>query len=488
MVGTERRFRRGSASFWRFSPSFIQPGGVSVRVLHVIAGARTGGAETFSQDMIAALAERGIEQKVITRRHSLALNTFKAANVEVSFLDFSMIDRLTGGSRFIEQEARSFKADIVHAWMSRAASFVPETSSVVTIGWLGGYYDIKNFKHCDHLIGVTPDIVRHLLTAGALPHRCGVVNTFGTLRESPPVSKTDLDTPEDAPVILVLSRMHKKKGIDTILHALTKIPGAYLWLAGDGPEETTYRRLCAKLNLSERVRFLGWRDDRKALLDSCDVVALPSRYEPFGTVIAEAWSMRRPLVATAAAGARQYVTDGVNGLLTPIDDSESLANNLRRVILDRGLRDTLIEKGFATYATLFTKECVSDRMLEFYRRSIDLGKKHADSFLEISDISNTTVSKVVETLRDRVRNIDIQDLKRAATVVLAYMTAYGGDCREIASEAAALEMSGIAHIIRGPRVLILGARDLDRIFSSPAIAGSLSDYASCISAIFEIIS
>ena len=137
-----------------------------------------------------------------------------------------------------------------------------------------------------------------------------MVHTFGTLPDSPPVARASLATPEHARLVLVLSRLHEKKGIDTILRAVASLPGFYLWLAGEGPERQRYEALTESLGLGERARFLGWRTDRKSLLAACDVCALPSRYEPFGTVMAEAWSVRKPLVATRAAGALQYVVDG----------------------------------------------------------------------------------------------------------------------------------------------------------------------------------
>jgi glycosyltransferase involved in cell wall biosynthesis len=200
-----------------------------------------------------------------------------------------------------------------------------------------------------------------------------VVHTFGTLPDSAPVERAALGTPEHAPVVLVLSRLHEKKGIDTILRAVATLPGFYLWLAGEGPERERYKTLAERLGVGERVRFLGWRTDRKSLLAACDVCALPSRYEPFGTVMPEAWSMRKPLVATRAAGARQYVTDGESGLLCDIDDVEGLAGALRRAACDSALRERIVAGGWAAYEAEFERTRVVDTLLDTYRRSIEAG-------------------------------------------------------------------------------------------------------------------
>jgi glycosyltransferase involved in cell wall biosynthesis len=345
----------------------------AMKIVHVIAGAEIGGAETFAQDAILALHDAGAEQQVFTRPWPRAMARYAAAGVAARGARFARGNLLLG--RRIRAAARAIGADLVHAWMQRAASLVPAAMPCPVLGWFGDYYNLKYFRSADCFVGVTPDITRHIAAAGMPAERCFTVNTFGTMPEAAPVSRASLATPQDAPLLLVLSRMHRVKGIDTMLHALAEVPGAFLWLAGDGPARVEYEQLAARLGLGDRVRFLGWRNDRKALLEACDLCVLPSRYEPFGTVIAEAWAMRRPLVASLADGARQYVRDGVNGLVCPIDDPPALAACLRRAIGDAALRATLVAGGTAAYQADFTREVVTARLLECYRRVVELGRR-----------------------------------------------------------------------------------------------------------------
>ena len=123
----------------------------------------------------------------------------------------------------------------------------------------------------------------------------------------------------------------------------------------------------ARLGLADRVRFLGWRTDRAALLAACDVCVMPSRYEPFGTVMIEAWAAGRPLIAAAAAGPRGLVRNEVDALLVPVDDAAALAAALRRVVTDRGLADRLASAGRAVYEQRFTEGAIVRQYLEFYR-------------------------------------------------------------------------------------------------------------------------
>ncbi|MBC7637411.1 MAG: glycosyltransferase [Acetobacteraceae bacterium] len=345
-----------------------------MKLLHVIAGAAIGGAETFAQDAILALHARGVAQTVLTRPWPAVMARYQAAGVDARPFSFTRLDRLKLAPRRIRTLATELGVDLVQAWMQRAGSFVPSAMPCPVIGWFGDYYNLKYFPNADCCVAVTPDISRYIVAEGRPVDRVFTVNTFGTMPAAAPVSRASLTTPDDVPLLLVLSRMHRVKGIDTMLHALAETPGVWLWLAGDGPEKAAYEALARQLGVAERVRFLGWRNDRRALIEACDVVVLPSRYEPFGTVIAEAWAMDRPLVATRADGARQYVVDGQSGLLCPIDDAASLAACLRRVVADPDLRTRLVAGGAAAYQADFTRDVVTDRLLACYTHCIELGK------------------------------------------------------------------------------------------------------------------
>ena len=115
---------------------------------------------------------------------------------------------------------------------------------------------------------------------------------------------------------------------------------------------------------SERVRFLGWRDDRSALLKAATAVLIPSRHEPFGNVVVNAWAHGTPLVATRSEGPGYLVRDGEDGLLVPVDDAHALAEAARRVIGDQSLAQSLIAAGSQRAAAEFSEAAVVARYLE----------------------------------------------------------------------------------------------------------------------------
>jgi glycosyltransferase involved in cell wall biosynthesis len=441
-----------------------------MKIVHAIAGAKVGGAETFAQDAILSLHARDLAQVVFTRPYEQVMRRYRDAGVRAVPLAYSLIDRLLGRGREIREMARAEQADLVHAWMSRANRFIPAGMSCPVIGWFGDYYDLKYYRQADFYFCVTPDISRHVAAAGARPHRVVTVNTFGTMPDAAPVERAEFDTPADAPVLLVLSRMHTVKGIDTMLQALTQVRGAYLWLAGDGPERVAYEALATRLGLAERVRFLGWRNDRKALLAASDICVLPSRYEPFGTVIIEAWAMRRPLVATLAAGARQYVTDGQTGLLCPIDDSSALAACLNRVITDGELRRGMAERAFVAYEADFTRTIVTDRLIEAYERCLRLGPVERDTTQIVADLDQSRIGFVTAGLA--APGIAQARIRATVEVALAYAVRaepMAPDAlRRLISDAALLQAAGLCHLLIGSgwqrRVLVLPRAELDHAF------------------------
>ncbi len=335
-----------------------------MRVLHLLAGGDAGGAETYFTETICALAEAGLEQHAVLRHHPQRRDALAQAGVKTSVAPYGRwLDFKTPMS--IKRVMNEFKPDIVQAWMGRAASFLP-VDGPPAIGWFGGYYDLKRYRNADWFVGCTYDIARHIAAKGVPSGQVHTVHTFADLDTAPAVSRASLDTPEGMPLLLFLGRLHEKKGVDIALKALAELPDCWLWIAGEGPLRSQLQALAARLGVADRTRFLGWRTDRGALLGAADMLVVPSRYEPFGTIMVEAWGTDTPLIAAAAAGPAAYIEDGRNGLLVPTDDAPALALAIRRVLADSRLADRLVQGGCATFEAWFTKTRVVQEWLDYY--------------------------------------------------------------------------------------------------------------------------
>jgi hypothetical protein len=336
--------------------------------MHVMAGAQEGGAENIMLESVLALAEAGHEQHVVTRAdNTFRLEKFAAAGIGLTTVSFNrLLAWTTQGA--LERAIDHFRPDVIEYWMGRAGQFASARHAARSIGWYGGYYKLERFKHCAWHVGLTRDLLRHIREQGVSDERSAIIHTYADFTGAPPADRAALNTPATAPVALALARLHEKKGLDTLLDATAQLPELYVWIAGDGPLEAQLKAQCTRLGLDERVRFLGWRNDRGALLAACDVVAFPSRYEPFGTVTVDAWAAGKPLVAADAVGPAAYVRDGINGLLVPKNDVAALANALGRVISDRALAARLVEGGRASYEADFTKAAFQTSSAALYEK------------------------------------------------------------------------------------------------------------------------
>jgi glycosyltransferase involved in cell wall biosynthesis len=338
---------------------------MTMRVLQAIAGADVGGAETYFVDLMKGLHEAGLELEVVIRQNAARAAALREAGIEPIELAFGgYFDFVTRGALALKIAA--FKPDVVQTWMSRATRHMPR-GKFVHVGWLGGYYKPRNFRHCHHVVGVTPDIVSHLRQNGGWPEeRSHYIPTLAVCEPADPLDRAEFATPDDAPLLIALGRLHKQKGYDVLLKAVAEVPEAYLWIAGEGPSRGALEQLRDDLGLSPRVRFLGWRSDREALLKTADICVMPSRYDSFGNVMVEAWAQDRPVITAAAAGPLGRIEDGKNGLMVPIDDTGALADATRRLIGDRALRARIAAAGRAIYEGEYTKEAVVARYLEFF--------------------------------------------------------------------------------------------------------------------------
>lgn len=338
-----------------------------MRVLQVMASGRHGGAEVFYEDLVPALARAGAEQVGAIRPYPDRAAILAKAGCRVTMLKFGgPLDLVT---RFkLAKLAKAERPDIAMGWMNRACNDLPK-GPWVNVGRLGGYYDLKYYRRCTQLICNTPDICDYVVREGRKADAVHYIPNFCPVRDEPAVDRA-LMGGDTAPVLLILARLHPVKGIDVALRALANIKDAVLWIAGDGPEESKLKRLATDLGLGTRVRFLGWRDDRSALLKAADVCLLPSRSEPFGNVVLNAWSHGVPLVAAASQGPGKLVRDGADGLLVPVDNADALAAQVNAVLADRALAQRLVAGGRQRTAAEFSESAVVERYLAVYRAII----------------------------------------------------------------------------------------------------------------------
>lgn len=316
-----------------------------MKALQVLGSAKDGGAETYFLALIEALRSDGVAQACAVRPHAARAHRLNALGLPVLEAGFGgPLDLVTAGR--IKRFARQEEAGVLIAWMNRAARHSPK-GRWGRIGRLGGYYGLKYYRGFDHLVANTRDIERWVVRRGWPAGKVSYIPNFAEPGEGAPVDRALHDTPAEAPLLLAMGRLHASKAHDISIRALAELPGAYLWIAGSGPLEAELKALAADVGVADRVRFLGWREDASSLYRSADACLFPSRFEPLGNVIIQAWAHGLPVAAAMSDGPAALIRPEQDGILVPINDVQALALAARRLILDPGRRQRLAEAGKA---------------------------------------------------------------------------------------------------------------------------------------------
>jgi glycosyltransferase involved in cell wall biosynthesis len=326
-------------------------------VLHLLGTAGDGGAETYFVDLLAALKRAGVVQAAAIRRHAGRQAALQAAGIPTRLLPFGgPVDFVTktAAAGFAKLQA----ARLALAWMNRAARHTPR-GPWARIGRLGGYYNLKYYVGFDELVANTEDIAEWIVGQGWPAGRVRCIPNFAAApADGAPAPRGELDTPEGVPLLLGMGRLHDNKAHDVSLQALAGLPDAYLWIAGAGPQEAKLKAMAQALGVAPRVRFLGWRTDASALYRAADVCVFPSRHEPLGNVVIQAWAHGLPVVAARSQGPAALIEEGRDGLLVEVDDAPALAERVGGLIKDAKLRARLAERGRKRVAAEFSEAAV----------------------------------------------------------------------------------------------------------------------------------
>jgi glycosyltransferase involved in cell wall biosynthesis len=337
-----------------------------MRIVQALGSSRKGGAERFFIRLVEALARRGVAQRVLVRGGHWAQGQIEAVGVRTDSAWFGgRLDFFTR-SKF-DRVMREHEAAIAVTWMRRATSACPP-GPWKHVARLGNYYDLKSYGHCDHLIGITPGIRDYIIEKGWPRDRVSFIPNFAPDVKADPAPRASLNTPQDAPLILWLGRMEREKGPDIVVRAMAELPGAYVWMAGDGSAEKEVKALAGSLDLLDRVRFLGWRDDIHSLLEAADIYVCASRFEAHGNIVLEAWSHALPIVSARSPGPEHLIAHGETGLLVANDDPADMARALKQLIADAGLRRRIGDAGRAHFAATYSEAAVTGLYLDLFQK------------------------------------------------------------------------------------------------------------------------
>jgi len=347
------------------------------RSLHVIGGKGLGGAERFFIRLVNALARHGqpvaaatVAGGEIARAIDPAVRQYHAPMLGV----WDLYSR-----RKINRAIADFQPDVVQTYMGRATRIVhlPTHQTPIHLARLGGYYNLKGYRHAHAWVGNTHGI-HDYLTAHGLP--ADRVHHIGNFVDAPVrVPSGTLDALrhqlglDGCRIVLGLGRLHPNKGWSDLLHAFATLPAStdgaplHLLMVGDGPLRAELEALSQQLGIGPRVHWAGWKNDPAPYYQLADVFVCASVHEPLGNVILEAWANRALIVSTRAQGPQELMQDDVNGLLAPLADAAGLAEVLRVALaLDDGHRARLVGAGHAEVTRHYSESAIVSAYTALY--------------------------------------------------------------------------------------------------------------------------
>lgn len=396
--------------------------------LAVLGGVDSGGQNVHVAALASEMGRRGVEVTVYTRRQDeqMAHRVRLAPGVTVEHIpagparELPKDELLPHMDRFADELRRAWaerRPDLVHAhfWMSGRASIaagkplgLPVVQTFHALGVVKrrhqGLRDTSPperleteealVRSADHIVATCTDEVFELTRLGARAHStsvvpCGVdVATFsprgaserrpGRNEAAQAGRRTGGGTPHR---LVVVSRLVERKGIGNVICALAEVPDTELIVAGGpdraelGSDPTAERLLdlATSNGVRDRVRLRGRveRASLPALLRSADAVVCVPWYEPFGIVPLEAMACGVPVVASAVGGLTDSVVDGVTGLLVPPRSPERVAEALRTLLADPGLRASLGRAGAVRARSRYSWDRVAAATLDVYAEVLD---------------------------------------------------------------------------------------------------------------------
>jgi D-inositol-3-phosphate glycosyltransferase len=356
--------------------------------LAALGGADAGGQNVHVGALAVALARRGHDVVVYTRRDDPDLpdSVPLAPGVTVEHVPAGpprpvpkdeLLPYMTDFATRLSRRWLDRRPHVIHAhfWMSGLAALAgrrdPSVPIVQTFHALGS---VKRRHQKDEdtsppdRIGLEAMIARE---AGAVIATCTEevkeLRAYGAAAENIFVVPCGVDADHfrctgrraarngDRRRILTIGRLVPRKGVDTVIEALAHLPGTELVVVGgparaglrDDPEVDRLSGLARDRGVADQVRFVGQvrHTEVPALIRSSDVIVSVPHYEPFGIVPIEAMACGVPVVASAVGGHLDTVIDGVTGLHVPPQQPRALADRLGRLLADPALRRSLGDAG-----------------------------------------------------------------------------------------------------------------------------------------------
>lgn len=176
-----------------------------------------------------------------------------------------------------------------------------------------------------------------------------------------------------APLVLFCGRMSIQKGPDLLVEAVPRVLAnrsdvCFIFM-GEGGMRADCERRARELGIERSCRFLGYTSsaEKQELVNACDLMCVPSRNEPFGVVVLEAWDACKPVVATEAVSIIKNFEDGLLAYVQP----ESIAWCINRLLSNPTEMKELARAGCSRIDSEFSWDIIAKRTEDVYEQALE---------------------------------------------------------------------------------------------------------------------
>ena len=369
-----------------------------MKILQISSAQTLGGGERHLADLVNGLAGRGHDVYLALRPKSPLISELKkVAGENVTTLPLrNSLDAKS--ARELSKLVRRHKIQIVHAHMARdypvAAYAVRQNKEARLIVTRHVLFRLSRLHRitlsgASRIIAVSEAVASQLRSDGvAAPEKISVVlNGIDTTGFEEARRKFDREQflrswnlPDNCLLVGTVGELTPLKGQAEFLQAAAQVlkqhPNAYFFIAGidhsqENKNRTALEHLIEELNLTERVRLVGWMEDLAQLYCALDVFVSASHTESFGLAIAEAMASGAAIAATETEGAKEIIQAGETGLLVPLRDIDKLAEAVLELLENKDSRVLLGRAAQQSVTTQFSVERMIDETEEIYRAEIE---------------------------------------------------------------------------------------------------------------------
>jgi glycosyltransferase involved in cell wall biosynthesis len=203
-----------------------------------------------------------------------------------------------------------------------------------------------------------------------LPNSIDTSAAGRALEEAAATARAGFDLSHADLVIATVGRLHRQKGLDTLLEAFRPLalehPRGHLLLAGEGPERLALEGKARALGIADRVSFIGSVEAPWKVLSAADIFVLPSLYEGMPNALLEAMAASLPVVATTVGAVPEMLENGREGILVPPGEPQALTAALERLAWSADLRSVMGRRGFERVKRDFSPDVTMRKLDELY--------------------------------------------------------------------------------------------------------------------------